>query len=183
MSATISFWDHFKRLFDFRGRENRASFWPYGAVAFIITIPLTIIILVLMNHIMLASRHFTSQQPEQRTMTSRLGQHSVSLPGNHPHFMAPGSITLVICAVAVLFFAAAVVRRLHDGGKSGFWGLMPLPFMIYPSLQTPKLLALVGTAEFDELFFSMAISNLFYLVTLIWLIVLLAGPSKPAPEG
>ncbi|WP_404710864.1 hypothetical protein [Sphingomonas sp. MMS24-J13] len=36
MPASVSLFEHFKKLFDFGGREDRASFWPYAAVALII---------------------------------------------------------------------------------------------------------------------------------------------------
>lgn len=36
MPATVTIGGHFKRLFDFAGRENRASFWPYAALAFVL---------------------------------------------------------------------------------------------------------------------------------------------------
>jgi hypothetical protein len=41
-----------------------------------------------------------------------------------------------------------------------------------------------GTAAQPDMtvFFSIFLSNLFYIITLIWLIVLLAGPSEPAPD-
>ena len=46
MSEDLSIRNHFKRLFDFRGRENRASFWPYAAVAFIIIVVAGMVIFV-----------------------------------------------------------------------------------------------------------------------------------------
>ena len=62
--------------------------------------------------------------------------------------------------------------------------LMPLPFIIYSSVQMPRMFASVGTGTQPDmtLFFSIFLSNLIYIVTLIWVIVLLAGPSEPAPN-
>jgi uncharacterized membrane protein YhaH (DUF805 family) len=188
MSASVSLLDHFKKLFDFTGREDRASFWPYAAVAFIITMVVGMVIFVpMMSRSLHAMQQFAAQHPDQATVTSGPGQYSISIQGNHPEFMPSQSMALFLAVtfgLAVLLYAAAVVRRLHDRGRSGLWGLMPLPFIIYSSVQMPKMLASVGTGAQPDLtvFFSIFLSNLFYIITLIWLIVLLAGPSELAPN-
>ena len=184
MSATVSLWEHFKKLFEFTGREDRASFWPYAALAFIITMVAGAIIFVpMMNHAIGAMQQFATQHPDQATVTSGPGEYSVSVRGNPGEFMPAGSVALYLAVnfgLAILLYAAAVVRRLHDRGKSGFWGLMPLPFIIYSSIQMPRMFAFVGVETQPDmaLFFSIFFSNLLYIVTLIWLIVLLAGPSE-----
>ena len=188
MAASISVWGHFKRLFDFAGREDRASFWPYAAVAFIITMVVSMFVFVpMMSNSMLAMQQFAAQHPDQVTTTSGPGHYSVSVQGNHPDFMPAGSVALYLAVtfgLALLLFATAVVRRLHDRGKSGSWGLMPLPFILYSSIQMPRMFASVGTGTQPDmaLFFSIFVSNLLYIISLIWLIVLLAGASDPAPN-
>lgn len=145
MSATVSVGEHFKRLFDFRGNEDRASFWPYAAVAFIIIVVAGMVFFVpMMTHMTMA-----------------------------PYF-------IVSFGLAFLLYPAAVVRRLRDRGKTGFWGLMPLPFILYSTVQMARTLGPVGTGVQPETTFSFSIffSNVLYVVTLIWLIVLLAGPSQ-----
>ena len=185
MSASVSLTDHFKRLFDFAGREDRASFWPYAAVAFIIIMVAgSIIFIPMMIGSLTAMQQFAAQHPDQATITSGPGQYSISIQGNHPEFMPAESMALflgVTFGLAILLYAAAVVRRLHDRGKSGWWGLMPLPFVIYSSVQMPRAFGAAGDLPGMTLFFSIFLSNLVYIVTLIWLIVLLAGPSEPAP--
>jgi uncharacterized membrane protein YhaH (DUF805 family) len=188
MSASVSLLDHFKKLFDFNGREDRGSFWPYAAVAFIITMIVGMIIFVpMMSRSLHSMQQFAAQHPDQATVTSDPGQYSISIQGNHPEFMPSQSMSLFLAVtfgLAILLYAAAVVRRLHDRGKSGVWGLMPLPFIIYSSVQMPRMFASGGTAAQPDMtvFFSIFLSNLFYIITLIWLIVLLAGPSEPAPD-
>lgn len=188
MTSTVSLLGHFKRLFDFSGRENRASFWPYAAVAFIITMVISMFIFVpMMSHSMQAMQQFAAQHPDQVTTSTGPGQYSISVHGDHPEFMPAGSVALYLAVgfgLALLLFSAAVVRRLHDRGKSGFWGLMPLPFILYSSIQMPRMFASVGTGSQPDmtLFFSIFFSNLLYIVTLIWLIVLLAGASNPEPN-
>lgn len=185
MSASVPLLDHFKRLFDFSGSEDRASFWPYALVAFIINMFAGMIIFVpMMTHSLQAMQQFAAQHPDQATVTTGPGQYSISVQGNHPEFMPAGSIALFLAVtfgLAILLYAAAVVRRLHDRGRSGFWGLMPLPFILYSSVQMPRMFASAGGAQPDmTVFFSIFLSNLLYIVTLICLIVLLAGPSKEA---
>jgi uncharacterized membrane protein YhaH (DUF805 family) len=187
MSAKVTFWGHLKRLFDFTGREDRASFWPYAAIAFILTVTVGMIIFMpMMTRTLHAMQEFADQHPDQATVSSGPGHYSISIQGNHPEFMPAGSIALflgVTFGLAILLFAAAVVRRLRDRGKSGYWGLMPLPFIAYSSIQMPRMFASFGTgAEPDmAVFFSIFFSNLLYMVTLVWLIVLLAGRSETGP--
>ena len=189
MSATVTLQAHYKRLFDFTGREDRASFWPYAAVAFIICMGAGMIIFVpMMNQAMEAMQQFAVQHPDQVTVTSGPGQYSIAVHGNHPEFMPAETIGLffaVTIGLAILLYAAAVVRRLRDRGKSGIWGLMPLPFILYSSILMPRMFAVVANgAEPDTaMFFSIFLSNLLYIASLIWLVMLLAGPSKLTSNG
>lgn len=188
MSASVSLTEHFKRLFDFGGREDRASFWPYAALAFGITMVVGMIIFVpMMSRSIQAMQQFAAEHPDQVTVASGAGQYSISVQGKHPEFMPARSMALYLAVsfgLAILLYAAAVVRRLHDRGKSGLWGLMPLPFILYSAVQMPRMFGSIGTgAEPDmAVFLSIFASNLLYMITLIWLVVLLAGRSDPAPN-
>jgi len=188
MSARISILEHFKKLAHFVGREDRASFWPYAAVALIIIMVAGAIVFVpMMSRSLQAMQQFATQHPEQATISSGPGQYSISVAGAHPEFVSARSMLLSLVAtfgVAIILYAAAVTRRLHDRGRSGLWGLMPLPFIIYSSARMPKIFASMGTGSQPDMavFFSIFVSNLLYIVALIWLIVLLAGPSEPKPN-
>jgi len=188
MSANVSLGGHFKRLFDFKGREDRASFWPYAALSLIITMIVgAITFLPMMFRTMQSMQDFAAQHPDQATVTSGPGHYSVSINGNHPEFFSVGSFGLfgaVTLGLAILLYAAAIVRRLHDSGKSGLCGLMPLPFLLYSSVQVMSLFGSFGTAGPPDmtLFLSIFLSHLLYMATLIWLIVLLATASEPGPN-
>jgi len=123
MSAKVTLLGHFKKLFDFRGREDRASFWPYAAVAFIITMTAAMIVFIpMMSRAFDDAQQFAAQHPDQATISSGPGHYSISTHGNHPELMPAGSIALflgVTFGLALLLFAAAVVRRLRDTGRSG----------------------------------------------------------------
>lgn len=189
MSQTVTVRDHFRRLFDLTGREDRASFWPYAAIVFAIIILAGMLIFVpMMIQAMDAMQQFASQHPDQVTVESGAGHYSISVRGNHPNFVSASTLTLylgVTFGLAILLYSAAVVRRLRDRGKSGFWGLLPLPFILYSSIQMPRVIAAAGTNSQPDvaLFFSVFFSNFLYIVTLIVLIVLLAGPSEATHDG
>jgi uncharacterized membrane protein YhaH (DUF805 family) len=185
MPAAVGLWEHFRRLADFRGREDRASFWPYAALAFAIVMIVALAMFIpMVARSMRAIQDYARQHPDQVTVSSGPGHYSVSVNGNPPNLMPSGSALATYLGVtfglAVLLYAAAVVRRLHDRGKSGAWGLMPLPFILYSSIQMPRVFAWTGTGPPDmALFFSILLSNLLYIAALIGLILLLAGPSDP----
>jgi uncharacterized membrane protein YhaH (DUF805 family) len=185
MSATVTLKQHFARLFDWTGREDRASFWPYAAVAFAITMVAGMVIFIpMMSRSLHAMQDFAAQHPEQATVTSGPGQYSIAIHGNQPSFFPANSMFLylvVTFGLAIFLYASAVVRRLHDRGKSGFWGLIPLPFIVFSSVQMPRMFASVSAGAQPDMtvFFSIFLSNLLYITALIWLIVLLAGQSDP----
>ena len=189
MSAIVSVKEHFKRLFDFRGQEDRASFWPYAGAALAITMAAGLVVFVpAMIHAMRPMLQFAALQPDQTAAASGPGHYSISVRSTHPQFMpaAPMALFLAVTfGLAILLYAAAVVRRLHDRGKSGFWGLMPLPFAVYSSVQMLGVFASAGRIALSDtaLFLSILMSNLCYIITLIWLIVLLAGSSKQTPNS
>ncbi|EGF90575.1 hypothetical protein ABI_36000 [Asticcacaulis biprosthecium C19] len=79
----------------------------------------------------------------------------------------------IVFIFAISLLAAAVARRLHDRGKSGAWGLMPLPFITFASVMMPTVFA--QTFADMGLFFTMFINNVLYIAALVFLVILLAG--------
>ena len=151
MSATVGLWEHFQRLFDFKGREDRASFWPYAALVFGIVIVAGMAIFIpMMTRSMRAMQEYAAKHPDQATIASGPGQYSISVEGHHPEFFDTGSMVTYLAVsfgLAILLYAAAVVRRLHDRGKSGAWGLMPLPFILYSSIMMPQMFGGLAMVE------------------------------------
>lgn len=91
--------------------------------------------------------------------------------------------SMLMFAALVALLAAAVTRRLHDSGLSGFWGLLPLPFVIYSATMFVRLNSEFETGGWDmRLFFSIMISHILGVVAMVWLIVLLARRSAPGPN-
>jgi len=120
---------------------------------------------------------FATEHPEMATVQKGPGSYSISIQGYHPELMPDMGnmmgLMAVVFVAAIALLAAAVVRRLHDRGKSGAWGLMPLPFIAFASIMMSKVIA--QNPPDMGLFFAIFINNFIYIGTLIFLVVLLAG--------
>lgn len=189
MSSTVGLWEHFKRLADFRGREDRASFWPYAALVLgIMTVGMFAIMIPEMFASMQAMQDFAAAHPDQTTVTSGPGHYSVQIEGNHPELAPNFGLIMggmgIVTALTVGLYAAAVVRRLHDSGRSGYWALMPVPFLTYSMIQLTRFFGSMRQATTPDLgiFFSIFISNFIYIGTIVALIVMLAKRGHSAPN-
>lgn len=168
---------HLVRLAKFSGRETRAMFWPWAAIVMGIAMIggfATVTPMVLAS--MAKMRKFALEHPEQATITSGPGHYEIAIDGYHPELMpdiAPFLMAVEgIMALLIVLIAAAVVRRLHDTGQSGAWGLLPLPFLLFGFARMPVLFA---DPVFDtRLFGLLFLNNLCYLAALGTLVLLLA---------
>ena len=177
--------DHLKRLAAFAGRESRGHFWPYaGAVLALSFITMFLLMIPPMAESMRRTQQFAAANPDQATVESGPGHYSISIQGHHPELMPDFASMMLgmnaVMAVAVLLLAAAIVRRLHDRGRSGLWALMPLPFLAFASIVTPGVMA-ASTPDLG-LFFALFLNNMIYIGTLVALVVMLAGPSAAGPN-
>jgi uncharacterized membrane protein YhaH (DUF805 family) len=168
MSAKVGLLEHFRRLLDFTGREDRASFWPYAAVVYgIMVVGSFAVMIPTVEAAMRAANEAATQSGN----------------GQFPEMGSFFTGMIALTALAVLLYAAAVVRRLHDAGLSGLWGLMPLPFLLFGLIRMRAFFESFPAARpdmdrFNQIFFN----NLIYILTLIGLIVLLARRSDPTPN-
>ena len=177
--------DHLRRLASFRGRESRGYFWPYaGIVIALSVIGIFVAMSGPMNETMQQMQEYASTHPDQVTIGPAPGQFSISLEGHHPEFFADFVRMMrgmdVVLVITVALLAAAVARRLHDRGRTGLWGLMPLPFLAFGSIVMPQVMASV-TPDMG-LFFLMFFNNMIYIVSLVVLVVMLAGAGQPTPN-
>ncbi|MBO9726610.1 MAG: DUF805 domain-containing protein [Novosphingobium sp.] len=172
---------HLVRLAKFSGRETRAQFWPYAAVVagiamvcgFAMAMPMVLASMAKM-------RQFALEHPEQATISSGPGRYEIEIQGYHPELMpdiAPFLTAMEgVMALLIVLTAAAVVRRLHDTGLSGAWGLLPLPFLFFGFARMPVLFA---DPAFDtRLFGLLFLNNFCYLGALGVLVLLLARSGK-----
>lgn len=113
----------------------------YAALAFVIlSVAQTVMVIPFMARSMRAAQDF--QHPDEPKVIVADNGYSIDLnefsnpaatavSGDMPSPSFIGTIVAVTIGLAILLYAAAVVRRLHDRGKSGAWGLLPLPFLLY----------------------------------------------------
>lgn len=163
MSKKVGLWAHFDRLIDFKGREDRASFWPYAALVYgIMTVGTVIVMILLMRSLTFSSDQVAPAMPDFGALIDGM---------------------MITSVIAVLLYAAAAVRRLHDAGLSGLWGLMPLPFLIFSMVKLRSAFTSfgVGPGAMDA-FYLIFSSNMIYILTVIALIVLLCRRSDPRPN-
>lgn len=186
MPATIGLWEHFARLLDFEGREDRASFWPYAAVVFIIVMIVSAAIFVpMMVHAMGEVHRYAGQHPSGVTYSNGPGGTGITIHArHHPRFFSRTWMMLYFATtfgLSILLYGAAVVRRLHDRGMSGMWALMPLPFIIYSSFVLPVVFASSGPPNV-AVFVTSFVSNILYLIAIIVLVIFLASAGTPGPN-
>lgn len=147
------------RLTDFSGRDPRRLFWPYAGVLFL----LLFVVMGGVNSTFMA-----------RAMTSM----QTNAPPNFSLMVGAMGVEML---VFVGLLAAAVARRLHDTGRTAYWGLAPLPFLAFGIIGFS-----IVVRSFDKpfsglgtLFVAIFFNNVLYLAALVTLIVLLARPTRP----
>jgi uncharacterized membrane protein YhaH (DUF805 family) len=133
-------------------------------------------------------QRYAMEHPEKATIVTGPGHYSVRIEGNAPE-LAPLFDSLfrwisVLVVISMLLLAAAVARRLHDTGKSGLFGLMPVPFLAIGLYMMPGLFAGARRAQAPDmgLFFGIFLNNFIYLAMLLALIVLLAREGMKEPN-
>jgi uncharacterized membrane protein YhaH (DUF805 family) len=186
----------FGGLTRFSGRDARRQFWPFAIFLFLATTALTYVAMAPAMMGMLAG----AVELAGRASRDRAAGIPAYVPGDAaalPPELIPdfGGAFLIIGAVnmiAILLLAAAVTRRLHDRNRTGYWGLIPLPFAIIAQIIAPRTMAAMmqvqmgrGSPDFAMLMLNGAA----YWATMIFLIVLLArkgdeganrfGPAPP----
>lgn len=173
---SISF--NLRNLLNFRGREPRGRFWPYAGLIIALTVVAAYVVMRPEFTASLARmQEFALAHPDQATIESSGSSHSISVRGFHPGLMPDIGAMLpglgLVAVVAVPLLAASVARRLHDRGRTGWWGLLPLPFLAAGFLMTRSLFTL--SAFEPMLFVALLANNLIYLGSGLFLIVQLAG--------
>lgn len=179
------------RLTTFGGRDPRRKFWPYaGTLVVLYMVAVSVVMMAQMAPLMSQAQTFALAHPEMTTGepvdASQLPD-EVKAEGLHMAHAAGDMFSVVMVAnsvmlvVMVLLFAAAVVRRLHDRGMSGWWGLMPVPFLTFAMVAMPKLFSdfAAPAGPGFGLFGLIFINNMLYNVVLVILIVLLAKGADP----
>jgi len=170
----------------FSGRDTPRLFWPYAFfVVGSVFAMIAAFMLPIMSTTFARMQQFALDHPDQATVTSTPGSYSIQIEGHHPELMPDMTLMFTVLGVgivvAVALLAASVVRRLHDRGRCGFWGLAPLPFLGVALAVFPKLFDELSKndvkPETMSLFFALFFNNALYLASLALLVVLLIKES------
>lgn len=188
-------------LLTFRGRDTRAQFWPFTllvvalstAAFFLAMIP--IIFGQIMDGLSRAEE-LSRANPDDWVVTRGPGSVQYSYVGNDPAVaaqMMPDVSTIFVASfvmslVVIALLAAAVVRRLHDRGYSGWLGMVPAAMLMTGFAVMLQLTASFGRLSgagaqpmIGGLLAAFAI-NLAYLVSLLVLIIQCAMAGTPGPN-
>lgn len=176
-------------LFRFSGRDGRRRFWLYVAFVYLVTQAISILVVMpVMNQLFVAA---VQSGADRSADPERAFRETMELFGTA--FSSIEWITIAITAISVAMLAAAVARRLHDRDRSGYWGLLPVPFLVLAIVLTRRFLAAFQDARTGQdgsletmpdmgVLLLLVVNNLIYLGLLITLIVILAGAGTPGPN-
>jgi uncharacterized membrane protein YhaH (DUF805 family) len=182
----------FRSLTRFSGRDRRSQFWPYAGVAVALTfVAMGAAMVWVMSSFWAEAMQIAQAHPETVTVESGPGYYSRSVDvsdyGLMPDFTAFFTVMGVSVVAYIALLAAAVSRRIHDLGKSAFWGLMPVPFLLFGVGVFPIMMNdMMQSPEPNlALFFLLFFNNMAYIIGLISLIVMLClkGTSGPNRFG
>ena len=171
-------------LFRFSGRESRALFWPYAIAIFLLSVAAYIMLFVpIVMDMMTRTMAYAQAHPEGFPKTAP-GQPPVLPPELLPDFSRMAIPSALVGIAAILLLAAAVVRRLHDRDKTGWWGALPLPFKAIALLIAPAAAKTMTTypPTSSPLATLSSLNGLCSLVASIVLIVLLVGEPSRGPN-
>lgn len=169
----------------FSGRDRPRLFWPYAGLIVLLSM-LAPIPFFVMEIVATVGRvqQFVAEHPELVTVIDEPGHYEMHIDGYHPEIMPDMAylmgVMTVISLLLVGLLSAAVTRRLHDSGKSGTWGLLPLPFLFAGLWLMPQLFAhfpkgedIGEFADYFKWFGLLLANNFIYLGCLGYLIYLL----------
>lgn len=175
-------------LLRFPGRDRRATFWLYAlAVVGVCMVLGNVLVAPLVVDVFaggdLVAFDPATPPPVEPPADGTIMVVEGGFPGL-PDFRLFFFVTILTAVATVALLAAAVTRRLHDSGRSGLWGLMPLPFLTASLIGFPIMLSGFGSSAGPDfrLFGLLFVSNLAYMTTLAVLIVLLSLRSTVGPN-
>lgn len=165
-------------LIRFSGRDPRGRFWPYAIFIYALSVVAGILLFIpVLFDMFVRMQRFLVEHPEGLPATA--GPYDPAAPALPPELMPDLSVVLVpmtlVGVLAMLLLAAAIVRRLHDRDRSGWWALLPVPSIIAGQLMAPRAAAMLGGTPPDPgVMLPVLLNNLVYWITFIALIVMLA---------
>lgn len=174
-------------LHRFSGRDTSGTFWAWGiTVLCLMFLAFGAAAQVIIGTWFARIEKFAREHPELATRTAAPGGYSVQVKGTHPELMPDFEsfigLTAGFMLVTVVLLAAPLTRRLHDTGRRGFWGLVPLPFLISGLWYAGTLFRDIAAAPDMRIFAMLLANNLIYLATVAMLIVFTVQRGTPGPN-
>ena len=146
------------------GRDRRNQFWPYaGTVVVLDFVVWFVCVSVTISRI--------------RTSLAQPAGVAASPSAGTDYFSSLLVVMAAIVGITILLMASAVVRRLHDRGSSGLWGLLPVPFLA-TGIFGMAMFRAASPGDASQLMMLLGLNNIAYLVSGIVLVVMLASPSQ-----
>lgn len=185
----------FAGILNFNGRMALHDFWPYAVTVVLVLYGLGSLVGVWLQFELSQRLGMGAWFGGPYELDGRQAEEVLAYMQDMFRLVVP--FAAISMAVHVIPLAAAIVRRLHDTGRTGFWILMPLPFGVFglyamdrlfsrlPALMEietharevdPVILSFIG-----EIFMAVGVA-LAWLAALIVLIILLCGRSKPQAD-
>lgn len=161
----------YRQLFQFSGREGRQQFWCFiGLNMLFVCAALSALMGYAFVTGLEAAREFALANPDKATIETGPGTYSITIHDSDFDPMPERNLllggTLAIGIVAILVFAAAVVRRLHDLGKSGWWGTVPAILFIVSSVSMAQMFG-SDLQDFDlQSFIGVWLLTMLYILSL-----------------
>lgn len=174
----------FANLLRFSGRDRPGQFWPYAGFVLIVGMAaMTAGMMRMMLDMMVRMEAFARAHPEQARVERGPGHYSVQIDNPPAELMPDLSVMApiigAVTSVIVLLLAAAVVRRLHDSGRSGLWGLLPVPFIIAGLFFAARMNDFLTADPPNMQMFALGLlNNVAYFAALAVLVVLLVKPGE-----
>lgn len=161
-----------RNLLRFTGRDTRSQFWFWVLWLFIGYQLLGVVLGVAM---VFSMGDLFVDPGAQQVVTSD------TIAADHLFFFRLVLTSIIAVSVLVVsLLAAAMTRRLHDSDLRGWWGLLPLPFLLFG--MGAMSVVFLSVMPSMRLFIAGFLNNLIYLVALIVLVILLCRPSTPGPN-
>lgn len=179
-------------LTDFSGRDARQTFWYYVLFLVVIQFVLAMVAAIPMYIDMFTSAFDAARAGVDTDQTEAIMMGSMS--GALEQQMWVG---MVLTIVATLLFIAAFVRRLHDGGFSGWWAVVPLftqVIALWVSFETIDMMQSAmgdvaagdSTAMLDaqgEMLAYSVVGYIGYLVVIVFGVMKSQGPNQYGEES
>jgi uncharacterized membrane protein YhaH (DUF805 family) len=173
----------FGRIGHFGGRDSRRDFWPYCAAVLVLYLLAGIAVAIpfqmqFMQKFMTAANDPQFTKAIEANPFAFYSQTFRLMPDVTPMIVA----SAVLVGLVVILLAAAAVRRLRDGGMSGWWAVLPIPFYaagLY--VRAPVMTALRnGDLPPPQTVTLLGLCTMLSAAAMIALIVLLCRPSRSA---